>query len=76
MFCVEEEEYCCTHLMELEMHAIELKTFRENADAGLIEIVDKIENSLDIWKTFLSRNDVLKADTLLKKLIILSSKKL
>ena len=54
--------------MELELHTIELKKFRGNAKAALIEIVDKIANSLDMWTTFLSRNDLLNADTLPEKI--------
>ena len=53
---------------DFELHTIELRKFRGDATEGLHEIVARTNSTLDMWTTFLSRNDLLKADTLPEKI--------
>ena len=65
--CIKLTKYLCfrfTYFEDLELHTIELNKFSSNANEELVDIVAKVKNSLDMWSTFLTRNDLLKADNL------------
>ena len=53
---------------DLELHTIELKKFSSNSKEDLSDIVAKVNNALDMWSAFLTRNDLLTEDNLPKKL--------
>ena len=52
----------------MELHTIELNKFTCDSSEELQDIVAKTRNALDMWLTFLTRHDLLKADKLPKEL--------
>ena len=68
VFHITEKETGLLYFKDLELHTIELKKFSDNSDEELADIVLKVKNALDMWLTFLTRNDLLIADNLPKEL--------
>jgi len=68
IFHITEKETGLAYYKDLELHTIELKKFSNNSDEKLIDIVAKVNNALDMWSAFLTRNDLLIADNLPKEL--------
>jgi predicted transposase/invertase (TIGR01784 family) len=68
VFHISEKSEGFTYFEDLELHTIELNKFSSNANEELSDIVAKVKTSLDMWSTFLTRNDLLKADALPKEL--------
>ena len=68
VFHITEKESNLSYFKDLELHTIELKKFSDNSDEELTDIVAKIKNTLDVWVTFLTRNDLLNPDNLPKEL--------
>jgi len=68
IFHVTEKDSGITYFKDLELHTIELNKFSKNGKEGLDEIVGKIKTMLDVWSTFLTRNDLLKIDNLPQEL--------
>ncbi len=64
VFHIIEKESGLNYFKDLELHTIELKKFTNNAKEELADIVAKVKNSLDVWVAFLTRHDLLKADSL------------
>lgn len=68
IFHITEKETGLLYFKDLELHTIELKKFSNDSDEELSEIALKVKNVLDMWLTFLTRNDLLIADNLPKEL--------
>jgi len=68
VFHITEKESGFAYFKDLELHTIELNKFTCDSSEELQDIVAKTKNSLDIWLTFLTRHDLLKADNLPKEL--------
>ena len=68
VFHITEKETGLVYYKDLELHTIELKKFSNNSDEKLVDIVAKVNNALDMWSAFLTRNDLLVADNLPKEL--------
>lgn len=68
VFHITEKESGFSYFKDLELHTIELKKFSDDSDEELSDIVEKVKNALDMWLAFLTRNDLLTADNLPKKL--------
>lgn len=64
VFHITEKDSGLLYFKDLELHTIELKKFADNPNEELADIVAKVKNSLDMWSTFLTRNDLLKVDSL------------
>lgn len=67
VFHITEKDTGIAYFKDLELHTIELGKFSD-ANEELVDIVDKVRNSLDMWSAFLTRNDLLKPDNLPKEL--------
>jgi len=67
VFHITEKETGLVYYKDLELHTIELKKFT-NSKEKLVDIVAKVNNALDMWSAFLTRNDLLIADNLPKEL--------
>ncbi len=68
VFHITEKETGLVYYKDLELHTIELKKFSNNSDEKLVDIVAKVNNALDMWSAFLTRNDLLIEDSLPKEL--------
>jgi predicted transposase/invertase (TIGR01784 family) len=68
VFHITEKEMGLVYYKDLELHTIELKKFSNNSDEKLVDIAAKVNNALDMWSAFLTRNDLLIADNLPKEL--------
>ena len=68
VFHITEKETGFKYFNNLELHTIELKKFSSNSRADLVEILEKVKNSLDMWVTFLTRHDLLNKTKLPVKL--------
>jgi len=68
VFHITEKNSGLAYFKDLELHTIELNKFTDNPNEQLSDIVQKVKSSLDMWTTFLTRNDLLKADHLPKEL--------
>ena len=68
VFHITEKETGFKYFNNLELHTIELKKFSSNSRADLVEILEKVKNSLDVWVTFLTRHDLLNKTKLPVKL--------
>ncbi|MBN8523676.1 MAG: Rpn family recombination-promoting nuclease/putative transposase [Rickettsiales bacterium] len=68
VFHITEKENGFTYFKDLELHTIELNKFTCDSSEELQDIVAKTRNALDMWLTFLTRHDLLKADRLPKEL--------
>lgn len=68
VFHITERREGFTYFEDLELHTIELNKFSSNANEKLTDIVSKVKSRLDMWSAFLTRNDLLRADTLPKEL--------
>jgi len=68
VFHITEKENGFAYFKDLELHTIELNKFTCDSSEELQDIVAKTRNALDMWLTFLTRNDLLKADKLPKEL--------
>ena len=68
VFHITEKETGLVYYKDLELHTIELKKFSNNSDEKLVDIAAKVNNALDMWSAFLTRNDLLIADNLPKEL--------
>lgn len=75
VFHITEKESRLEYFKDLELHTIELNKFSNNSRAELPEIMSKVKNSLDMWSAFLTRHDLLKADSLPRELDNVSLKK-
>jgi predicted transposase/invertase (TIGR01784 family) len=67
-FRITERNQGFAYFEDLELHTIELNKFSSNANEELCDIVAKVKTSLDVWSAFLTRNDLLKADSLPEEL--------
>ena len=63
-FHLKEKKDNFHHFSDLEIHTIELNKFDASLPKELSEFVVKLKTSLDIWSSFLTRNNLLDADTL------------
>ena len=68
VFHITEKENGFSYFKDLELHTIELNKFTCDSSEELQDIVAKTRNALDMWLTFLTRHDLLKADKLPKEL--------
>ena len=68
VFHIIEKENGFAYFKDLELHTIELNKFTCDSSEELQDIVAKTRNALDMWLTFLTRHDLLKADKLPKEL--------
>jgi len=68
VFHITEKESGFAYFRDLELHTIELNKFTCDSSEELQDIVAKTRNALDMWLTFLTRHDLLKADKLPKEL--------
>jgi predicted transposase/invertase (TIGR01784 family) len=68
VFHITEKENGFNYFKDLELHTIELNKFTCDSSEELQDIVAKTRNALDMWLTFLTRHDLLKADKLPKEL--------
>ena len=68
VFHIIEKENGFAYFKDLELHTIELNKFTCDSSEELQDIVAKTRNALDMWLTFLTRHDLLKADRLPKEL--------
>ena len=68
VFHITEKNSGLAYFKDLELHTIELNKFTNNPNEQLSDIINKVKSSLDMWTTFLTRNDLLKADHLPKEL--------
>mgnify|MGYP000491093139 FL=1 len=68
VFHITEKNAGFKYFEDLELHTIELNKFTDNPNEDLTAIVAKVKTSLDMWSAFLTRNDLLKADSLPKEL--------
>ena len=68
VFHITEKENGFAYFKDLELHTIELNKFTCDSSEELQDIVAKTRNVLDMWLTFLTRHDLLKADKLPKEL--------
>jgi predicted transposase/invertase (TIGR01784 family) len=64
VFHITEKDSGLLYFKDLELHTIELKKFSSNSNEELSDLITKVKNSLDMWVTFLTRYDLLKADSL------------
>ena len=64
IFHISEKETGLLYFKDLELHTIELKKFTDYVNDDLSSLIAKIRNSLDMWVAFLTRHDLLKADSL------------
>jgi predicted transposase/invertase (TIGR01784 family) len=75
VFHITEKNEGFTYFEDLELHTIELNKFTDNPNEDLPSIVARVKTSLDMWSAFLTRNDLLKVDTLPQELNNTSLKK-
>ena len=68
VFHITEKETGVLYFKDLELHTIELKKFSDNSNEELSDIVAKVKSALDLWVAFLTRYDLLVADSLPKEL--------
>lgn len=68
VFHITEKNSGLAYFKDLELHTIELNKFTNNPNEQLSDIIQKVKSSLDMWTTFLTRNDLLKVDHLPKEL--------
>ncbi|WP_194848285.1 Rpn family recombination-promoting nuclease/putative transposase [Candidatus Neptunochlamydia vexilliferae] len=68
VFHITEKETNFHFFKDLELHTIELKKFTDSLSKELEGMIPKIQNSLDMWSAFLTRNNLLKVDKLPKPL--------
>ena len=64
VFHVREQESNLLYFKDLELHTIELKKFAEQADGEIVNWLEKIKSSLDMWVAFLTRHDLLNKEKL------------
>ena len=67
VFHITEKDTGFAYFKDLELHTIELTKFTSPKEE-LSDIVSKIKSALDIWMAFLTRHDLLKADSLPREL--------
>ena len=67
VFHITEKETGQLYFKDLELHTIELKKFTDQLGKHE-EIITKIQGSLDMWSTFLTRHELLNKENLSKKL--------
>ena len=60
IFQITEKESKKHYFKDLELHTIELKKFADEAKDELSDFVQKIKTSIDLWSTFLLKNDFIK----------------
>ena len=63
-FHLKEKEDNFHYFSDLEIHTIELSKFDASLPKPLNEFVAKLKTSLDIWSSFLTRNNLLQAEAL------------
>ncbi|MEI8295425.1 MAG: Rpn family recombination-promoting nuclease/putative transposase [Alphaproteobacteria bacterium] len=68
VFRITEEDSGERFFKDLELHTIELKKFTNDSRADLNDILAKVKGSIDMWVTFLTRNDLLDRNNLPTKL--------
>ncbi|WP_342265247.1 Rpn family recombination-promoting nuclease/putative transposase [Cardinium endosymbiont of Philonthus spinipes] len=64
VFHITEKESGLPDFTDLELHTIELSKFSSDPNEDLKSLLRKIQNGLDIWTAFLTRNDLLNKDNL------------
>jgi len=68
VFHITEKDSGLVYFKDLELHTIELNKFSSNGNEELSDLVTKVKSSLDMWSAFLTRNDLLRLDSLPKEL--------
>jgi predicted transposase/invertase (TIGR01784 family) len=68
IFHIVEKKTGVQYFKDLELHTIELTKFSNNSNEELDELLAKIKRTLDIWVTFLTRNDLINRENLPDKL--------
>ena len=68
VFHLHEKEHGLHYFKDMELHTIELNKFDENLPKKLSDFVTKLKTSLDIWSSFLTRNNLLNRDALPPKI--------
>ena len=68
VFHLREQEHGLHYFKDMELHTIELNKFDKNLPKKLSEFVTKLKTSLDIWSSFLTRNNLLNRDALPAKI--------
>ena len=68
VFHLREKEHGLHYFKDMELHTIELNKFDKNLPKKLSEFVTKLKTSLDIWSSFLTRNNLLNRDALPAKI--------
>ena len=64
VFHLREKEAGLHYFKDMELHTIELNKFEANLPKKLSEFVCKVKTSLDIWSSFLTRNNLLNPEAL------------
>ena len=64
VFHLREKEAGLHYFKDMELHTIELNKFEANLPKKLSEFVRKMKTSLDIWSSFLTRNNLLNPEDL------------
>jgi predicted transposase/invertase (TIGR01784 family) len=64
VFHIREQESNLHYFKDLELHTIELKKFCATPQEDLVDLLEKVKTSLDMWVAFLTRHDLLKKDHL------------
>ena len=64
VFHLGEKEAGLHYFKDMELHTIELNKFEANLPKKLSEFVRKVKTSLDIWSSFLTRNNLLNPEAL------------
>ena len=59
VFHITEKETGVRYFKELELHTIELKKFTDALGKEFEDIGPKIQNALDLWSAFLTKNDLI-----------------
>jgi predicted transposase/invertase (TIGR01784 family) len=64
VFHIREQESHLLYFEDLELHTIELKKFCSTPQENLVDLLAKVQTSLDMWVAFLTRHDLLQKDHL------------
>jgi predicted transposase/invertase (TIGR01784 family) len=68
VFHITEKDTSLIYFKDLELHTIELTKFIDNSEQDLAGILTKVKTALDMWSTFLMRNDLLNPENLPQEL--------
>jgi predicted transposase/invertase (TIGR01784 family) len=75
VFHITEQETGLRYFKDLELHTIELKKFCPDTREDLFGFIKRVNNALDVWSAFLTRNDLLNKENLPQALNIQELKK-